>query len=624
MTHATPRDAYRARAAAHDDEVRRLDAASRRLGMVRFGAFLLALTPWVVAELSAAVPEAVGWASLPLAAVFFGLVVRHRRLRRRLRRVEVARELALRGVARLDRDWDALGPPSTPPPTAGPEHPWAVDLDLYGRASLRALLLRSRTPMGRRILDEWLLSPADPAAALERQAAVRELAAEVDLREAVAVEGALLDPVDEAVLQRFIAWGEDAPVVGRGAAVAAWVLPAVTALLAGGDVLGWVPGWSWALPLALQAGVAYRLGHRLHGSFARASSGAPGLRRYHRLFGLWEEAGGEAPLRAERVATLRGPGRSASQALSALERLLDAADARFSSLHPVVAVGLLWDVHVGRGLDRWRQADGRRMAAWMESLGVLESVSAVATLAADHPEWAFPAFAAPDEVPRFEARDLGHPLLRDAAGVRNDVALGPPGRVLLVTGSNMSGKSTLLRSLGLSVVMAGLGGPVCARSLRLPACRLHTSMRVQDSIEAGVSFFMAELHRLGAILDAAPDPESPSPPLFYLVDEILQGTNSEERRIAGRRFVRHLLRRRAIGAVTTHDLGFHAHPEVEAAADLVHFRESVDDAADGPGLSFDYRLRPGLATTRNALRLAERVGLTDPDADGGSGGPVSE
>lgn len=622
MTHAAPRDAYLARAAAHDDEARRLEAASRRLGVVRFVAFLVALAPWVVAELSAAVPDAVGWASLPLAAVFFGLVGRHRRLRRRLRRVEVARDLARRGVARLDRDWDALGPATPPPPEAGPEHPWAVDLDLYGRASLRALLLRSRTPMGRRILDDWLLAPADPAAARGRQAAVQELAGEAALREAVAVEGALLDPVDEAVLGRFIAWGEDAPIVGGAAAVAAWVLPVVTALLALGDVLDLVPGWSWALPLAVQAAVAHRLGHRLHGSFARASSGAPGLRRYHHLFALWEEAAGEAPLRGEQVAILRGPGRSASEALASLERILDAADARFSSLHPVVAVGLLWDVHVGRALDRWRLADGRRVAAWMESLGVLESLSSVATLAADHPEWPFPVFAAPGDVPRFDAVGLGHPLLSDAAGVRNDVALGPPGRVLLVTGSNMSGKSTLLRSLGLSVVMAGLGGPVCARSLRLPACRLFTSMRVQDSIEAGVSFFMAELHRLGAILEAAPDPESPDPPLFYLVDEILQGTNSEERRIAGRRFVRHLLRRRAIGAVTTHDLGFHAHPEVEAAADLVHFRESVDDVADGPGLSFDYRLRPGLATTRNALRLAERVGLVDPDA--GSGRPVSE
>jgi DNA mismatch repair ATPase MutS len=250
----------------------------------------------------------------------------------------------------------------------------------------------------------------------------------------------------------------------------------------------------------------------------------------------------------------------------------------------------------------------------MDALGRLEALSAVATLAADHPDWAFPTFVDDAGPPLFEARELGHPLLADGVAVRNDVTLGPPGRLLLVTGSNMSGKSTLLRSIGLAVVLAGTGGPVCAREARLPACRLFTSMRVQDSIEAGVSFFMAELKRLAALLAEAPPEGSEGSLLFYLVDEILQGTNSDERRIAGRRLVRHLLRRRAIGAVTTHDLEFHRHPEVERASDLVHFRESVEGGPEGPLLTFDYRLRPGLATTRNALLLAERVGLTDPDA----------
>lgn len=610
----SPRDAYVERAARRDDELGRLEAASKRLGAVRGLAFAAALAPWVGAELTATVPDAVGWLSIPLAAVFFGLVGRHRRLRERLRRVEVARDLALRGIARIDRDWDALGDPDPVPAEAGPTHPWAGDLDLYGAASLRALLGPTDTPMGRRTLNRWLLDPPAPAAARRRQTAVAELAAEADLREAVAVEGALLEPVDESALKRFVAWCGDEPVVSSAAAAAAWILPALTLLLALGDGFGWMPAWSWVAPLLVQGAVARRWGPRLHAGFARASSGVPGLRRYHRLFAIWESSGGTAPLRAEAVAVLRGPGRPASAALGALERRLQAADARFSSLHPVLAIGLLWDVHVGRALDRWRVSDGARVAGWMDALGTLEALASVAALAADHPDWAYPSFTEPDDAPRFEAEGLGHPLLAESVGVRNDVTLGPPGRVLLITGSNMSGKSTLLRSIGLAVVLAGAGGPACARAVRLPGCRLFTSMRVQDSIEAGVSFFMAELQRLAAVLDAAPPRGSPAPPLLYLVDEILQGTNSEERRIAGRRFVRHLLRRRAIGAVTTHDLGFHAHPEVEASADLVHFRESVGEADEGPGLTFDYRLRPGLATTRNALRLAERVGLTDPDA----------
>lgn len=618
---AAPREARVARRMELEGEGLRLDAEARRLGVIRFVVFFVALAPWVVAELSSAVPEVVGFGSLPLLAVFALLVARHRRLRARRKRVGVAEELARQAVARIDREWGALPDPQAAPARAGGTHPWAVDLDLYGPASLRQLLGPVHTPMGAATLDGWLLDPVVESGLTERQEAVRELAADDVLREEVSVEGALLDPVDPTALDGFMEWCVEPPVVSVAAARAAWVLPILTLLFAVGDGLDRAPGWSWLLPLAASAVVAFRWGHRLHLEFAKASSGVPGLRRYHRLFALWEASPGQTPLRRQLVGALGTDDRAASAALRRLERLLDMADARFSSLHPVFSIGLLWDVHIGHALDRWRAAHGAHVADWMAALGSLEAISSVATLAADHPRWTMPTLEPVAAQPRFTATALGHPLLHPEVAVANDVELGPPGRVLLITGSNMSGKSTLLRSIGLATVMTGLGAPVCADALHLTRCRFHTSMRVQDSLEAGVSFFMAELRRLAAILEVAPAAGSTEVPLLYLVDEILQGTNSEERRVAGRRFVRHLLRRRAIGAVTTHDLGFHEHPEVEAAADLVHFRESVAGGrgGEGPGLTFDYRLRTGLATTRNALRLAEQVGLTDPDAD-----PTSE
>lgn len=611
---SNPRSVYRGLIEKHGRLRVELEAASRRLGTIRFFFFVAALAPWVTSELLAAVPGWVGWLSIPLFAVFGVLVSRHRSLKARLARAEVAEGLAENGLARLDRRWLDLPDPAPTPQAAGPAHPWAGDLDLYGRASLRSLLGPVFTPMGRARLDGWLLTHPDFDETRARQEAVREIVGLAGLREEAAVEGALAEPVNDEALNRFLEWCRAAPVLPRWVGVAAWVLPLATLVLAIADVSGWIGGWGWFLGLVAQTVLAFRWGARLHEHFGRASSGVPGLRRYHRLLAVWESCSPESAVLAREIGTLTGSGLSASAAIERLDRWLTMADSRFSSLHPVFAVGLMWDLHVARQLDQWRASAGQRAAGWMEALGTLEALSSLGALAADHPDWVFPELAPAGEPVLFESEGLGHPLLADGVAVRNDVTLGPPGHVLLITGSNMAGKSTLLRSLGLAVVLAGTGAPVCARRLRLVEGRLFTSMRVQDSIEAGVSFFMAELERLAALLRSAPLAASDEPPLIYLVDEILQGTNSDERRIAGRRLVRHLLRRRAIGAVTTHDLEFHRHPEIEAAAELAHFRESVGAVEGGEGLTFDYRLRPGLATTRNALRLAERVGLTDPDA----------
>jgi DNA mismatch repair ATPase MutS len=227
------------------------------------------------------------------------------------------------------------------------------------------------------------------------------------------------------------------------------------------------------------------------------------------------------------------------------------------------------------------------------------------------------------------ASGIGHPLLHDDVRVVNDVEVGPPRTFLLVTGSNMSGKSTLLRSLGVNIVLAGAGAPVCATELRLPPVRLWTSVRVQDSLERGISFFMAELQRLKQIVDAARDsgPDDPplalgatsphrgeSPRVFYLLDEILQGTNTAERQIAARRIIRFLVDQGAIGAVSTHDLTLAEGPELTPAARPIHFADTVSRDGEGPPMTFDYKIRPGLATTTNALRLMELIGFDLPNS----------
>jgi DNA mismatch repair ATPase MutS len=207
--------------------------------------------------------------------------------------------------------------------------------------------------------------------------------------------------------------------------------------------------------------------------------------------------------------------------------------------------------------------------------------------------------------PEVAAAGIGHPLIADDRRVANDVTVGPPGTLLLITGSNMSGKSTLLRSIGLNIVLAQAGGCVCARRMRLPESDLQTSIRVQDSLELGLSYFMAALARLKGVVDAA-EHERPGRVLVYLLDEILQGTNSVERSIAVRAVARHLLDAGAIGSMTTHDLGLAEEEPLKDAAKFWHFSETLDP--DGT-MRFDYTLKPGLATSRNALRLMKMIGI---------------
>jgi DNA mismatch repair ATPase MutS len=323
------------------------------------------------------------------------------------------------------------------------------------------------------------------------------------------------------------------------------------------------------------------------------------------------EAVGEQPYAAGELRRISGElthrGRPAHAWMAILGRRVDLSDVRHSAyLHLLLHGIFLWDFHALLRLERWQRDAGPQARGWLAALGRFEALAALAGLKFEQPGWCFPVVDAAAD--RFAAQGLGHPLIRDGQRVANDVELGPAGTFLLVTGSNMSGKSTLLRAIGVNAVLAQAGGPVAAASLRMPPVALATSILVEDSLAEGVSFFMAELQRIQKIVAAADRSHAEGRPLLYLLDEVLRGTNSYERQVAVRRVVLHLLRRGAIGAVSTHDLQLAEVEDLKAVCVPVHFRETLHPGGDPP-MTFDYTMRPGVATTVNALKLMELVGL---------------
>ena len=631
----------RARAAAS-----LLERRSRALSWGRL-AVVLAGGGCAIAILArASRPPAWALAGAALAAVAFAaLAAVHARVLRRLERERDLAAIQAGALARLDRDWSRAPLPAAPePPEGSAAAALARDLDLFGRASVFQLLGTLWTPPGRETLARWLLAPAAPDAedftargagppAAEpspsageptpaevrlRQDAVRELALQLDGRQDLERVARRLRG-SEPHAARFLAWCEGGPwsLTGRGWTWASRLLPlpAVGGLVAA--VFGLLP-WSVAILLLLPNwSLTYALRHRLAAAFAEVDVEAGEALAYAetlRIGGAIADAG-LAPRLRKLAAAMSAGDEPAWRWMGRLRRRLEISDARHGSFHFVPQTLFLWDLHALRLLDRWRAAAGGRARRWLAALGELEALAALAGLAHDQPGWAFPEVGQVEsgkvaDGPAFRARALGHPLLPDTSRVANDVTVGPPGTFLLVTGSNMAGKSTLLRAVGVNAVLSLAGGPACAAALSLPPLRLATSMRTDDSLAAGVSRFMAEALRIRGVVAAAEAARRDGRLLLYLLDEALAGTNARERRAALRRVLARLLAAGAIGAVAGHDLELAATLDLAAAARPVHFRETLHPRAEGgPRMTFDYRLRPGLATTRNALELMELLGL---------------
>ena len=606
-----PRASYLERV-AHNEQLRdQARAASLKISTLRAVTFVVAAAALVVADITSGTAEVVSVVvAAVLAVVFVVLVARHRRVRREQEWRETLRVLSAEALLRLDRRWTELAEslsnaPQTSQPVA-PDHAYARDLDVEGKASLTRLMGPVTTAFGRGTLQGWLMEPSLPADARARSEAARELAPLLDDRHELAAHGRLAVSPDAASLEVFLRWAEGEPWVARHRwlRVAAWILPAVLVVTILLHVWGVVPAL-WVIPAVLQGVLLKKFHAELSADLQRVAFMGPALAAYVPQLETVAGWPSEAPALLGLSQRFGEGSDVAHLRLSHLTRLVDTVDSRRNMVYAMFAPVFLLDVHLCARLDRWREDSGPHVRDWLKALGEMEALAALGSLAHDHPDWVFPTWNEGGEV-IVRGTALGHPLLPPSGCVRNDVSVGPPGTFLLVTGSNMSGKSTLLRAIGANVVLAGAGAPVCADGMELTPVRVRTSMLIEDSLSEGISLFMAELLRVRDIVQAA---EADGPPVLYLLDEILHGTNTAERRIAARAVILHLIQHGAIGAVSTHDLTLAEAPDVTPHAKNVHFREQVDRVDGRTRLSFDYLLRQGIATTRNALRLLEAVGL---------------
>lgn len=601
----TPEARFRARVGHFQERQRALDrqafwAANLRL-LLFLSALALGLSVW-----REFLPRGALWGELAFAALFVATALWHDRVLKRARRARIFREINERALHRAHRDFARLT--SRTRPRGSADHPYAADLDLFGERSLSQLLDDTSTQVGEDKLWQWLLAPGDIESLPARQAAVRELAPAFDFREALEAEGRLLS-AQKADPSRLIQWagGRIDPRPHRWRWIARLMPPTTIALWA----LWFLEVLSppiWLALLAGQLAIAFYFG-RLAGELFDAAEGpSQRLGSFREIFAHLERARFRSAALVACATRLSASGAKPSVEMSRLSRTLGFLRLRHQPLfHIPLAVIFLWDLHFAGALEAWRTRCGHRIGGWFEALADVEAMSSLAGFAAldDRPCW--PSFSG--DV-RLEAEALGHPLIASDRRVCNDLALasrgrGAPPAVLLVTGSNMAGKTTFLRAIGINAVLALAGAPVCARAMRLGALGVCSSMRISDSLGEGLSLFHAEVRRMKQILDM-----SDSGPILFLLDEVLHGTNTAERQLASKAIIRALVERGAIGAIATHDVGL---TELERSLDgrirNVHFT----DAIRAGRLTFDYQLRPGVVATSNALWVIHQAGIELPE-----------
>lgn len=542
------------------------------------------------------------------ASLFIYLVVHQERLIKRMKYTALLLEINKTSLKRLSGEWNTFA-------DAGEDflqesHSYTDDLDIFGKNSLFQWINSANTFTGRKMLSNLLSDvTGNNIDICERQEAVDELAAMVNWRQSYSAEGMMASEKMHNP-EELIAWGRESNNTFRKPWVIAIfrICPIITVLLVtAGFMMNVIPRYLPATALLIQLAMIYYNAKGRYRVFSIFEKYSEDLKVYYKMLKLLERSSFKSTLINKIQDGIRN--KSGAEAFRQIDKLSGIADSianRRNLFYIIFNALTLWDFQSIIALERWKQQSGQCLKEWFDALGKIEALASLAIIRFDNPDWTAPIIKDSAEA-GLAAKGLGHPLLAGNR-VHNDIAIDEKTKVILITGSNMSGKSTLLRTVGINMVLAYAGAPVCAKSFETTIMKIHTCMRIKDNLGENVSSFYAELLRIKRIVSEAESGER----VFFLLDEIFKGTNSQDRHAGARVLINKLSHTNSIGMVSTHDLELCDLEQKNDKISNYHFQEYYEDGK----IQFDYKLRKGPSTTRNALHLMRLAGIeVDENSD---------
>ncbi len=598
MKDRIPKDVYTDTIKKLNDHLDRLNKKKARLAWLRLASFLAAvISLWQL--WSRSLPLALA-AFVILFAVFLFTVSKDLANKAAIDNTLLLLRINKEELSFLEHQFTMYADGSNLKPEL---HPYASDLDIFGRASLYQYINRTTSQQGNQLLAAWLLAPATTAVITQRQEAVKELAAQKEWRQQLQAYG-LSKQLTLKTEENITSWlaEENRFTNGTHWKILRFLLPAlsITCLVVYlNDIIA--QQLFYTLLLLFLAG-SLLISKKIMPAWTKLGKITTELETLSDSIDLIEMHSFKSPL----LQQLKGAfsplnNQSASSRIRDLKKILDRLDYR---LNPIVfiplSIFLCWDLQQIFALEKWKKKSQHQTGDWFNSLAQLEALSALGNLSFNHPEWCFTEMATDDVM--LKAEEMGHPLIPAGKRITNSFTTTGVNKISLITGSNMAGKSTFLRSTGINIVLAMMGAPACAKSLMLSPLKVMSSMRISDNLEESTSTFYAELKKLKEVIEAVNKHEK----VFLLLDEILRGTNSADRHAGSKALIKQLIQHKAVGMVATHDLEL-AKLEKEFPGNIHNYHFDVQVAGDE--LYFDYKLKEGVCQSMNASILMKKIGI---------------